>query len=121
LLQSMPLTSGMKNSSSGSSFVRMSLALRGAPCGDDSRPWAALGRYHDQQCADRRGSSDQESVLIDVPWVRHPTRETRIGNGLRLFERHSVPGQIDTRLLQIPRVPRHRGTVRTGPYPGLIS
>jgi hypothetical protein len=121
VLQSMPLTSGMKNSSSGSSFVRMSFALRGAPCGDDSRPWAALGRYHDEQVAEGRGSSDQESVLIGAPWVRHPSRETRIGNGLCLLERHSVVAQVGLGLHRIPVVPRHRGTVLTVPYPGLTS
>jgi hypothetical protein len=46
LLQSRPLTSGMNMGSSGSIFVRISLALRGAPCGDDPRPRAALGGYH---------------------------------------------------------------------------
>ena len=48
LLQSRPLTSGIKNSSSGSSFVRMSFALRGAPCGDDSAQSSATRRAVDR-------------------------------------------------------------------------
>ena len=33
----------------------MSFALRGAPCGDDSRRWATFRRYHEQEPAKRQG------------------------------------------------------------------
>ena len=115
VLQSRPLTSGMKNSSSGSSFVRMSFALRGAPCGDDSRLWAALRRYHDEQVAQCRWSRDQIGPHAGTR-IGHPQRETLVRNRLRLVERHPVLGQVDTRFLQIPGVPRHHRTVATATH-----
>ncbi len=66
-LQSKPLTSGMKNSSSGSSFVRMSFALRGAPCGNDSRLGTALGRYHDEQVPLPRLTDQDETRMVEDP------------------------------------------------------
>jgi hypothetical protein len=127
LLQSRWLVSG--RSSSGSeraldspTFVCTSFALRGAPCGDDSRPRTALRRYHDQESPERgRPNNPETFVVVGVGPIRKPPSQIAAGNGLRLFERHPVLGQVDTRLLQFPGVPRHLGTVGSGPYPGLIA
>ena len=126
LLQSRWLVSGRSSSGSGlafssSTFVFTAFALRGAPCGDDARLWAAFRRYHEQQPAKRRGSDDPGALLVlGVRLIRKPSREVPVQDRLGLLERHSVPDPIFTRLLRIPGVPRHRGTVVTAPYPRLI-
>jgi hypothetical protein len=111
LLQSRPLTSGMKNSSSGSSFEFMSFALRGAPCGHP-RPWAAFGRYHDQQLP-RIRVSDHQEAMIDrvVEWVWPNDPQGVEIDGRAVLERHAVLCQVHAILLHVPVVPRHRGTL----------
>ena len=121
-LQSNPLTSGMKNSSSGSSFVRMSFALRGAPCGDDSRLRAALGHYHDEERTSAGVPHEHEPIVVAIMTHVRPDSSVWIEiDRRRVVERHLVLRQVDTRLLQIPVVPRHRRTVATGPYPRLTD
>jgi len=68
-------------SRSGSSIDEgIAFALRGAPCGDDSRPWAARGDYHDQQMAYVRqmasasGGADRGAT---GPTPLHPATPTR--------------------------------------------
>ncbi|MBA3235251.1 MAG: PD-(D/E)XK nuclease family protein [Chloroflexi bacterium] len=80
LLQSSWLVSGMKNSSSGSSFVGMSFALRGAPCGDEPRPPTALGRYHDQQGTDPRWSCDAFHYVYRMPPREDPVAALTFGS-----------------------------------------
>ena len=58
LLQSRPAASGRL-----SLFVDTSFALRGAPCGDDPRPVAALGGYHQQEPVKGRVSEDERAAL----------------------------------------------------------
>jgi hypothetical protein len=114
--------SGMKNSSSGSSFVRMSFALRGAPCGDDSRHRAALRRYHQKQSTARGISDHREALVLENVSDVAPGPSVFIElDRVRFVERHSVLGQIDARLLGIPFVARHRGTLATAPHLGLTS
>jgi hypothetical protein len=103
--------SGMKNSSSGSSFVRMSFALRGAPCGDDSRPWAASGHYHGEQPCLARPAGDALAWFGRVTCIHLPLGECVSDHRLGFLEPNAVFCQVDTRLLQIPVAPRHRRTV----------
>ena len=114
--------SGMKNSSSGSSFVFTSFALRGAPCGNDPRPWAAFGRYHEQKLSSTRMTDHDEPFIVAMVKGIRPTTSAWIEiDGRALLERHPVLRPVDTRLLQVPDVPRHHGTVSTSPYPGLTE
>lgn len=113
--------SGMKNSSSGSSFVRMSFALRGAPCGDDSGHRARNGDYHDQQAANARPTDDPHPILkARVFSVVRPRRDRTVRYRLGLREVDVMLTEVRLRLVQVPVVVRHRGTVRTAPHPGLI-
>ena len=116
--QSRPLTSGMKNSSSGLSFVRMSFALRGAPCGDDSRPRTAFRRYHNEQESLLRSSDKDETSVARYMTPVWPSPMQRIVfDGAGLIEGDPVLEEVFHRLVHVPVVlPRHRRTVATGPY-----
>ena len=70
LLQSRWRVSGRTFSSTARSprsllFVFTAFALRGAPCGDDARPGAAFGRYHEQQLARRQRTEHPEALLVE--------------------------------------------------------
>jgi len=125
LLQSIRLVSGRCSSATSravrsATFVFTSFALRGAPCGDDSRLWATFRRYHEQEGPKHGGPDDPGALLlVRMRIIGTPPSEVRIGDSLRFFERHPVQRQIGTRLSPIPRVPRHRRTVATLPYLGL--
>ena len=123
VLQSIELVSGRSSSSiSGAralaAFVFTAFALRGAPCGDDPRPRAALRRYHEQEPTSI-GKADHPESIVRPSGIRRPPRQGRFGDRHGLFERDPVLGHVDTRLLRIPAVPRHHGTVGAGAYPGL--
>jgi hypothetical protein len=110
----------MKNSSSGSSFVRMSFALRGAPCGDDSPTWARGGHYHDEQSPNCRPSGDSQPVFRSRMSDVRLLHGKRGRNGVpRFLEGHTVSAEVRFRLPRVPVVSRHRGTVATGSYLGL--
>ena len=51
--------------STSASFVRISFALRGAPCGDDSRAWPAFGGYHDEEPT-KIGPTDRPKALLEA-------------------------------------------------------
>ena len=100
----------------------MSFALRGAPCGDDPRPWAALGRYHDQQSAPVGVAKYQRTYLVArIRVVLGPSSQWRFGRSLGFFKRDAMLGDIPRCFPRLPGVLRHHGTVETGTYPGLTS
>ncbi len=113
--------SGISRSSSASSFVFMSFALHGAPCGDDPRPWARKRDYHDQKSTSRRPGRDLDpriSVrMIDVSFLECERAE----KGLLSFnERDSVHAGIDRLLGLVPVVSRHPGTLVADLYRAVI-
>ena len=119
-LQSISI-SGMKNSSSGSSFVRMLFALRGAPCGDDSPAGGRNGHYHDEQSPGRRPSSDSQPVFRSRVFDVRLFDSKRVHDGfIGFFEGHSVAPKVPFGLGRVPVKLRHRGTLATAAYPGLI-
>jgi hypothetical protein len=80
LLQSRWLVSGRSSSGAEralplSTFVLTSFALRGAPCGDDPRPRAALGGYHEEKPS-KRGRPDDPIAFLFVGMcpIRKPVR-----------------------------------------------
>ena len=112
--------SGTSRSSSSTS-VFMAFALRGAPCGDDPRPWAADRGYHDDELIRRRTpDSAKANLMVRMFDVRKLFEAVAIQHVGSFFERHSMLAQVGLRLLGVPVVPRHRGTVATAAYPGLI-
>ena len=115
--------SGMKNSSSGSSFVFTSFALRGAPCGDHPRLWAAFGRYHEQEEPPTRVADRDESIVVAIVSGIRPSASVGVEIHCCCFvERHPVFREVDARLLEIPYVaPGHRGTIDSASSPGLIA
>jgi len=67
-LQSTWLVSGRMSSAStrigwSAFFVFTAFALRGAPCGNDARPPAAFGRYHEKQSTSDRVSDGLRAML----------------------------------------------------------
>ncbi len=112
--------SGMKNSSSGSSFVRMSFALRGAPCRDDSRLFAAFGRYHDQQPPLVRVSDRDPTIVLEIESRVRTDQSAGIKlDRPRLVERDVVLCSVFAGLPVVPPEIRHRRTVGMSPYAGL--
>jgi hypothetical protein len=55
----------------------MAFALRGAPCGDGPRPWAALGGYHEDDRTHREQANARAPMARRVP----------TGHALRILER----------------------------------
>jgi hypothetical protein len=114
--------SGMKNSSSGSSFVRMSFALRGAPCGDDPGSPTLRRDYHDKQSALGRPPHDPHARFpMRVGNVFLPRGEAVRNHGLGFIERHPVISEVGLRLFMIPVEVRHRETVVAMSYASLTS
>ena len=111
--------SGMSRSSSVDVF--MAFALRGAPCGDDPRPWTARRGYHDDHLVHSRVTDRPNSGLAervpDIGTFLAPISGEHLG---RFCERDTMFAQVRFRFCLIPFVPRHRETVATGPYPSLI-
>ena len=114
--------SGMSRSGSiWLSRVRIAFALRGAPCGDDSRPGAVGRDYHDEQTTGCRPADDLHSLLqvrmFDVRLVRRQRTEYSF---VGLLEADSVRSNVVSCLGLVPVAPRHRETLAIGPYLGLM-
>jgi hypothetical protein len=101
----------------------MSFALRGAPCGNDSRLGAALGRYHNEQSS-LYGFTDHHEPrpfprVIKIGSI--PPKRIVV-NGIALFKGHPVLPKVFLRLARVPGIPaRHRRTVESGPYLAVTS
>ncbi len=103
-------------------FVDTSFALRGAPCGDDPRPWAAHREYHHEKHALRGMAQDPNSWLdARMRGVGHQQPQ-RIAGGLRGFtKRDSMLPEVLLGLQRIPVVAEHRRTVASELFAGAYS
>ena len=73
-------------------LVRISFALRGAPCGDDSRAGPALGGYHHQETT-KTGPADRPKPLLEarVLQIGDRPRQRVVHDRLCLIERNNAP------------------------------
>jgi hypothetical protein len=91
------------------SGVGMSFALRGAPCGDDSRRLRiALRRYHDQQATLVRPSQcDLAWLLVRVLHIHHAHASRVLKDRSCLDERDPSSADVEAFLRGIPSVCGH--------------
>ena len=111
--------SGISRSAS-STFVRIAFALRGAPCGDESRPMTAIRGYHYEQPS-LPGEADREEsrLAVGMQWVGFRPSQRIVQGTVRFIERNSMPSQVRGGFRRIPVVTRHRGTLASSPYRSL--
>jgi len=90
-------------------FVRMSFALRGAPCGDDAHSTVNTDRGNDREQPAGRRESDRYRPLLRrrVRAVRPVPGERMDQHSVGLLEAHPMLCQILARLFRIPRRPIH--------------
>ncbi len=96
------------NMPTSASFVRISFALRGAPCGNDSRAGLAVRGYHDEE-AIKIGPTDGSPPVLDARMfeVGDRSRQPVVHGRLRFEERHSVHADVLGILPGIPVVLEH--------------
>ena len=84
-------------------FVCISFALRGAPCGDDSRAWPAFGGYHDEEST-KIGPADRSKPLLEARVLQIGDRpRKRVVHGcLCLIERHAMLPFVLAGLVRVP-------------------
>ena len=78
-------------------------ALRGAPCGDDSRAWPAFGGYHDEEST-KIGPADRSKPLLEARVLQIGDRpRKRVVHGcLCLIERHAMLPFVLAGLVRVP-------------------
>ena len=77
-------------------FVRMSFALRGAPCGDDAHPTLPVDGDDDEESTARSADADRDDAILShrVLVVRPEARERIEDDGARFLERHPMFGEV---------------------------
>ena len=102
-----------------SSFVRITFALRGAPCGNDPGLDPVIGGYHHQDSAEI-GATDalEPRFLGRVEDVGPSNGEILAKNRPGLLERDAVFAYILGLLVRIPRVLDHAPDGSEGRLPG---
>jgi hypothetical protein len=106
-----------------SSYVCISFALRGAPCGDYSGPSAAsFRRYHNQQ-ATQVGPTDGHGsgLIFGVNFIEHLKAVRVEEHRLGFRERDAVLPRIPSRLSSVPVVQPHGCDDRSGLLPATYS
>jgi hypothetical protein len=93
----------IRAASEGASFVGISFALRGAPCGDDpDLTGGRLGRHHREQAA-APAEADRHETILSAVLAIHPYDEIFVQQDRgRLSERDPTSGVVDRLLLVIP-------------------
>ena len=108
---SSPVLQSYSTSSGSASFVCTSIALRGAPCGDDPRAWPAFGGYHHPEPAEIRPADGSVPLLeLRVLQVGERACQGAHHHGLCLEERNAALPDIDPLLLRVTVIefhPRH--------------
>jgi len=99
-------------------FVRISFALRGAPCGDDSRALPALGGYHDEEST-KIGPPDGSPPILHARVFEIGDRPRQRGiHGRRCFiERHAMLPFVLDGLVGVPIETDHAPDATDRPSP----
>jgi len=99
-------------------FVRISFALRGAPCGDDSRAWPALGGYHDEEST-KIGPTDGSPPVLHarVFEIGDRPRQRGVNGRLCLIERHAMLPFVLDGLVRVPIETDHTPDTTDRPSP----
>ena len=99
-------------------FVRISFALRGAPCGDDSRPWLAVRGYHDEDAVKIGPTDGSPPVLHDRVFEIGDRPRQRVVHGrLCLIERHAMLPFVLDGLVGVPIETDHTPDTTDRPSP----
>ncbi len=98
-----------RSSSERAGFVRMSFALRGAPCGDDANSTlSCFGGHHRDEPALRTVANDKDALLgLGVVEIDPRNTVWVLQRGPRLQEAHAVLGAVDALLPLVPSVSYH--------------
>ena len=99
-------------------FVRISFALRGAPCGDDLRAWPAFGGYHDEKPT-KIGPTDGSPPVLQarVFEIGDGPRQREVHGRLCLSERHAILPFVLDGLVGVPIETDHTPDTTDRPSP----
>ncbi len=99
-------------------FVRISFALRGAPCGDDSRAGLAVRGYHDED-AIKIGPTDGSPPVLHarVLEIGDRPRQRVVHGRLCLIERHAMLPFVLDGLVRVPIETDHAPETTDRPSP----